>query len=261
MTKTKFRVRQATMADREQMLQLYSSFARHFVGSTSRTLKPYTRVLRRKDNINYVAIGNQNQLVGYVWASFEQKQRAGEFREIVVDPKHDFEQVAMCLIEKVNAVFAEKKAAAIFAGSLRNPAYEKIFPKLGYFKSESMGVFMYAVLDVEKLLNELKQVFVNRLDRTKNWKGLAAIECDSYSLFINMTSKGAQHMIWTNKPADFKIKLSKSILTRLIFGVADPMECLKKRELTVESTADREQTASLLRHLFPRSQFLIMDFW
>ena len=32
-------------------------------------------------------------------------------------------------------------------------------------------------------------------------------------------------------------------------------------ELKVESTASREQTNALLRYLFPRSQFLLVDFW
>lgn len=261
MSKTRFRVRQATIGDKEQMLQLYSSYTKHFVGSASRTLKPYMSMLRRKDNINYVALDNQDQCVGYVHASFEKKERTGEFREIIVDPKHDFEQVASFLVEKVNAVFAEKKAAVVIAGSLRNPAYEKIFPKLGFFESESMGVFMYAVLDVEKLLNELRPVFENRLNGTKSWKGLVAIECDEHSLFIDKTGKGARYVVWTNESADFRVKLSKAALTRLIFGVADPMECLKNGELKVESTASRGQTSMLLRHLFPRSQFLIMDFW
>jgi hypothetical protein len=250
------------MGDKEQMLQLYGSYTRHFVGSASRTLKPYTRMLRRKDNINYVALDNQDQLVGYVWASFEEKERAGEFREIIVDPEHDFEQVANCLIEKVHAVFVDKKAAVVRAGSLQNPVYEKLFPKLGFFESESTGVFMYAVLDVDKFLNELKPVFENRLSKAKSWKGLVAIECDEHSLFINRTSEGAQHVIWTNEPPDFKIRLSKAVLTRLIFGVADSMECLENGELAVESTTvSREQTSALLRHLFPRSQFLVMDFW
>lgn len=261
MNKTRFQVRRATMDDREQMLQLYSSYTRHFLGSASRTLKPYTRMLRRKDNINYVALGNQDRLVGYVWASFEEKDRVGEFREMIVDPKHDFEQVANCLIEKVNAIFVEKKAAAVRAGSLRNPAYEKLFPKLGFFESESIGVFMYAVLDVAKFLNELKPVFENRLSRARSWTGLAAIECDSLSLFINKTSKGARHVIWTNKPADFKVKLSRPVLTRLMFGVADPMKCFERGELTVESANNKEQTDTLLGHLFPRNQFLILDFW
>jgi hypothetical protein len=249
------------MGDKEQMLRIYSSYTKRFVGSASRALKPYGRMLRRKDNTNYVALDNQDQLVGYVWASFEEKERAGEFREIIVDPKHDFEQVANCLIEKVKAVFVEKKAAVVRAGSLRNPAYEKLFPKLGFFQSESTGVFMYAVLDVDKFLNELKPVFENRLSMARSWKGLAAIECDAHSLFINKTSEGAQQVIWTNEPADFKVKLGKAVLTRLIFGVADPMECLQKGELAVESTLSREHVGTLLRHLFPRSQFLIMDFW
>lgn len=261
MSKTIFRLRKATSLDKEQMLQLYSSHTKDFVGSASRTLKSYTKMLRRKDNIIYVALDNKDQFAGYVHASFEKKERAGEFREIIVDPKHNFEQVATCLIEKVNTDFAARKAAVVMAGSLRNPAYEKIFPRLGFFESASMGVFMYAVLDVDRFLNELKPVFENRLNEIKSWRGTVAIECDEHSLFLDKIGEAVRHVVWTNKPVDFKVKLSTAVLIRLIFGVADPVQCLNSEELKVESTTGIEQIRALLVHLFPRRQFLIMDFW
>jgi len=255
------KVRKARKEDKEQMLQLYNSFTKGYVGSASRTLKSFARMFRRKDAVNYVALDSRNRIVGYVHAVLEKRNRTGEFRDIVVDPKYSFEQVASLLAERVNAAFAEKKAAAIVAGSLRNPAYERIFPKLGFMESESNGVFMYAILDAQKLLNELRPVFTHRLCEAESWNGLAQIQCDEDSIFLEKAGEGVQQVVWTNQPIDFKVKLSRSILTKLMFGVADPVKCYKDGQLAVESTVDKTQTLKLLERLFAKSQFLIADFW
>jgi len=256
-----FKVRKASKKDREKMLQLYTSFTENFVGSASRTTKSYARMLRKKDNINYVALDSQNRIVGYVHAVFEKRNNTGEFREIVVDPKHDLEQVASLLAEKINADFAKKKVAAIVAGSLRNPVYEKIFPKLGFMESESMGVFMYAILDAQKLLNELQPVFANRLKGAEGWNGLVQIQCNEHSLFLEKTAESVHTVVWTNRPVDFKIKLSRKVLTKLILGVADPLECRGSGQLEMEAAVGGSRANQLLERLFPRRQFLTMDFW
>jgi N-acetylglutamate synthase-like GNAT family acetyltransferase len=256
-----FKVRAASRQDIEKMLQLYFSFTEHFVGSAARTPKSFVRMLRKKDNINYVALDSQNRMVGYVHATLEKRNHTGEFREIVVDPKHDSEQVASLLVEKVTADFNKRKVAAIVAGSLRNPVYERIFPKLGFIESESMGVFMYAILNAQKLLSELEPVFANRLKGAEGWNGLAQIQCDEHSLFLEKTTEKVQQIVWTNQPVDFKVMLSGAILVKLIFGVTDPLECRKSGQLKVEAMVGEARAVKLLERLFPRSQFLIMDFW
>jgi len=254
-------VRQARREDAEQMLKVYNSFTKQFVGSASRTIKPFRSMLRKKDNINWVALDNQNRIIGYVHARIDKRINRGEFREIVVDPERDFEQVATPLVERVNAAFMEKKVSAIVAGSVRSPAYEKLFPALGFFESESMDVFMYAILNVQKFLNELSQVFVNRLKQLENWNGLAQIECEEHSLFLQKTDEKVQPIVWTNQSVNFKIALNRELLTRLVFGLADPIESQRTGQLKVETTGSSDRTNQLLRALFPKRQFLIMDQW
>jgi len=256
-----FKVRTATRKDKEQMLQIYDRFTEHFVGSASRTLKSFTRMLQKEDNVNYVALDSHNKIVGYVHAAYNERNRTGEFRDIVVDPNHDFIEVARLLVEKVNAAFSKKKAAAIVAASLRNPAYEKIFPNLGFMESESRNVFMYAILDVQRLLSEMALVFADRLRKADDWKGLVQVQCDEHSLFLEKAGRSVQRVLWTNRVVDFRVKLSRAILAKLILGVGDSAECLKTGQLEVGTTFNKANTTKLLEDLFPRSQFLIMDFW
>lgn len=256
-----FTVRPASREDADQMLRVYDSFTRQFVGSAARTRKSFQRVLRGKENISWVALDIQDQVIGYVTARLDKRMNRGEFREIAVDPGHDFEQVAKPLVEKVNSVFTEKKVSAIQAMSIRNPWFEKLFPRLGFFESESLGVFMYAVLDARKLLNETSQVFINRLKQTENWNGLIQIDCEGHSTFLHKTGGEAKQVIWTNRPTDIKVRLNAALLTRLIFGVADPVQSLEKGELQIETSMDKILATRILRQLFPQTQFLIMDYW
>jgi len=254
-------VRQARREDADQMLKVYNSFTKQFVGSASRTIKPFRSMLRKKENINWLALDSQNRIIGYVHARIDKRINRGEFREIVVDPENDFEQVAKPLVERVNTAFIEKKVSAIVASSVRNPAYEKLFPALGFFESESLDVFMYAILNVQKFLNELSQVFVNRLKQLENWNGLAQIECEGHSLFLQKTSEKVQPIVWTNQPVNFKITLARELLTKLVFGLADPTESQQTGRLNVKTTESSDRTNQLLKALFPKRQFLIMDHW
>jgi hypothetical protein len=243
------------------MLELYNRFTQPFVGSAQRTLKNFSRMLQRKDNIIYVALDGQSQIIGYVYARFEKRRRVGEFREVVVDHAYDFEQVSKPLVKKVNEAFLDKKASMIIAGTTRNLAYEKLFPALGFFGSESVDVFMYAILNVPKFLDELSPVLANRLERVRGWNGVTQIECEGHSMFLEKTSKGVKRIVWTNERVDFKLTLTREILTKLVLGVADAIEAQDAKLLTVESASGSEKTNRLVRVLFPKKQFLIMDYW
>lgn len=255
------KLRQARKEDISTLLQIYEGFIRQFVGSAARTPKTFQRMLKRKDNIVYVACDGKSQIIGYVYARINKRTNRGEFEEIVVDPRHNFENVAKPLVEKVNSILVQKHVLAIIAGSIRNPAYEKIFPELGFSKYESLSVFMYSVLNVQKFLNELSPVFVNRLQRLEQWSGTLQLECEGHSIFLQKTKEGVQPIVWTNQRIDFKTSMPVSLLTKLIFGAANASEAHRTGQLKIEHATGREATDKMLNALFPRRQFLIMDNW
>jgi len=254
-------VRQAKREDAVQMLQVYNNFTKHFVGSASRTIKSFRTMMRRRDNINWVALDSKNRVIGYVFTRLDKKLKRGEFREVVVEPDHDLKQVAKLLVEKANATFMEKKVSTIIAGSVQNPIYEELFPALGFFESESSDVFMYAVLNVQKFLNELLPVFISRLKQFQNWNGLLEIECEGHSLFIERSSDGVHQIVWTNQPVNLRVMLNRELLIKLLFGLANPVESHRTGQLKVETTEGSEKTNQLLTALFPERRFLVMDYW
>jgi len=254
-------LRKAKGEDIPQLLSLYNEFSRTFVCAASRNRQDFRRELRKKDNVNLVALDKQNCIAGYVRAHLEKRFNRGEFEEIIVLPKYDFEQVAKLLVEKVNDILVKKKVISIVAGSMRNPAYERIFSKLGFLESESNSVFMYVILDAQKFLNELQPALAARLSSLKEKNILVQIECEGSSIFLIETSEGIQPFIFTNQPVDFKVVLSREILTKLVFGIADALELAKTGQLKIEPNLSEQKANRILKTLFPKRQFLIMDYW
>jgi hypothetical protein len=257
----RLQIREAKKEDVSQILSLYKEFTSTFVGAALRNQQDFRRGLRRKDNINLVALDKQKHIAGYVRASFEKRFNRGEFSEIIVNPAYDFEQVAKPLVEKIHSIFVKKKVISIIAGSIRNPEYEKLFPELGFFETESNGVFMYVILDVQKFLNELQPVFVNRLKQLKALNLLLQIDCEGSSIFLYKTGEKVDSLVFTNQTVDFKLTLNREVLTKLVFGIADAVESTKTGQTRVETTLTPKATVQLLKALFPRKQFLIMDHW
>ena len=254
-------VREMKSEDIEQVLELYHRFATQYVGLARRHRRDYSRLIRKKENENFVALDEQGKIVGYVSSRFEKRNREGSIAEIVVDPNQDFQQTAKQLVDKAYNTLLKRKPAIIFAGSLRNPNYADIFPAMGFFSTESKGVLMYAVLDTPKLLDDITPLIVSRLEKTRDWNGLLQIDCEGHNLFVNKDSENTRVIVWTNQTADFKIALNRDLLTKLLLSIADPIEANQKGQLEVETIQNKTATNHLLRVLFPKKQFLIMDYW
>lgn len=255
------RIREMKKEDAEQLLSVYCRFAKEYVGLASRDAKTYKRLLRRKENICWVALNQKGDILGYVTARFDKRTREARIREIVIDPNEDFEQIAKPLMNKAYKSLLEKKPALISAGSIRNPYYAKIFPQLGFFDVESTGVFMYATLDIPKFLTEISPIIANRLKQLKQWNGLLQLGCEEHSRFIKKEQEKIEIFIWTNQKPDFRITLNRALLVKLLFGVADSVEFFKKGQLEVETTLNEKEASQIFATIFPKKRFLIMDFW
>ena len=120
---------------------------------------------------------------------------------------------------------------------------------------------MYAILEVPKFLTEISPILANRLKQLKQWNGLLQLECEEHSLFIKKQQENIETLVWTNQAPDFKITLSRELLTKLLSGVADSVEYFEKGQLRAETTLNKKEASQILATIFPKKQFLIMDFW
>jgi predicted acetyltransferase len=255
------RIREMKKEDAEQLLNVYRRFAKEYVGLASRDTKAYKRLLRRKENLGWVALNKKGNIIGYVAARFDKRKREARITEIVIDPEKDFEQIAKLLIDKAHESLLKKNPAVISAASMHNPLYTKIFPKLDFFGIKSKDVFMYAILDVPKFLTEISSILANRIKQLKQRNILLQLECEEHSLFIRKQQENIERLIWTNQAPDFKIMLGRELLTKLLFGIVDPTESFQARQLQIETTLNEKETSQVLTTIFPKRQFLILDFW
>lgn len=256
-----FQIRQMQLDDPEQLQEIYQRFILDYVGPVRRKLKVFRRMARKKDNLRWVALDEQGKIVGYISSTYVKGRKLGRINEIVVDSNYDFETVARLLVDKVCNIFLEKGAAVIHAASIRNPHYPQIFPKLGFFDVETDGVFMFAITDVEKFLDEITPIIIRRLKKMKDWNGWLQISCEENSRFFRIDNEGVQSFVWTNYDVDCKISLKADILANILLGVVDAQEAWAKGKMKVKTELHKDRVEKLLVILFPKKQFLALDYW
>jgi hypothetical protein len=254
-------IRLMQSSDTEQLRRLYERFALNFVGSVKRQAKQFQSMTRKKDNLRWVALDEQGEIVGYISAAYTKGRRTGRIIEIVTDPKYDFETVARPLIDKIYSVFMEKGAAQIQVGTIQNSDYSKIFPKLGFWHIKTDGVFMYVITDIAKFLGEITPIIVQRLKRLSDWNGLLQISCENHGRLFKKEGEIVAAVSSTNHPLDCQITLPVNALTRLLLGATDIQKAFAENLIRVETTLPKKKTMELLDSLFPRKQFLALDYW
>jgi hypothetical protein len=261
MSKMALQIRLMQPGDTEQLQKLYERFTLNFVGSAKRQAKQFKSMTRKRDNTRWVALDEQGEIVGYVSAVYTKGRRTGRIMEIITDPKYDFEMIARPLIDKIYGIFLEEGAAQIQAGTIQNPDYSKIFPKLGFWHIKADGVFMYTIADVAQFLNEITPIIVQRLKRLSDWNGLLRIACENHHRLFKKEDETVQALLSTNYPLDCDISLNASALIRVLLGVIDVQKAWSEGLITVKTGLPKRKINELLTVLFPKKQFLAFDYW
>jgi N-acetylglutamate synthase-like GNAT family acetyltransferase len=261
MSKMQQQIRRLQSKDAEQLLSIYQQFVLNFVGSAARSLKTFQSIARKRDNLRYVALNKQGKIVGYILATYVKGRRTGRISEIVVAPDHDFETVAKPLVDKVYNVLLEKGATTVYADTIRNPYYPELFDKFGFFDVETDGVFMFAVTDVARFLEEIAPIITARLKQSHDWNGLLQMTCEENSRFFRKHQQNVQPLLATNYQADCKISLNASTLANILLGRVDAQKAWTEGVVNVETTISKDKIKKLLTALFPKKQFLALDQW
>ena len=256
-----FQIRRMEKDDAEQLQKVYQRFILNYVGSAARRLKVFQRMTKKKDNLRWVALDEQGKIVGYISSTYVKGRRLGRISEIVVDPDYDFETVADPLVDKVYDIFVEKNVAVIHAGSIRNPHYRQVFPKLGFFDVETDGVFMYAIIDAAKFLDEITPIILTRLKKVHDWNGWLQISCEERERFFRKEGEHVQSFMWTNYDIDCRISLNADTLTSVLLGTVDAQKAWEKGMIKVETALRNNEVKKFLATLFPKKQFLALDHW
>jgi hypothetical protein len=261
MNKMTLQIRLMQPGDTEQLQKLYEQCTLNFVGSAKRQAKQFQNMTRKRDNMRWVALNEKGEITGYLSAAYAKGRRTGRIMEIIADPKYDFETVARPLVDKIYGIFLEKGAAQIQAGTVQNPDYSKIFPKLGFWHIKTDGVFMYTITDVAQFLNEITPIIVQRLKRLDDWNGLLRVACENHHKLFKKEGETVQALLSTNYPLDCDISLNASALIRVLLGVIDVQKAWSEGLIRVKADLSKRKIIELLLALFPKKQFMAFDYW
>jgi hypothetical protein len=248
-------------SDAEKLQRFYEQFVLNFAGSAKRQPRQFQNMVRKRDNLRWVALNEQGEITGYISAAYAKGRRTGRITEIIIDPKYDFQTVAGVLVDKIHSVFLEKGAAQIQAGTIQNPDYSKIFPKLSFWRIKTDGVFMYAITDVSRFLSEITPILVQRLKRLTDWNGLIRIACENHHRLFKKEGETVQALLSTNHLLDCDITLETGGLIRVLLGTIDVQNAWSEGLITVKTDLPKNKTTELLLTLFPKKQFLTFDYW
>jgi N-acetylglutamate synthase-like GNAT family acetyltransferase len=216
---------------------------------------------RKKDGLRLVAINSKGQIVGYIIAFYFKGRRMGRINEIVVDPSLDFGSVARPLVEKVYNTLVEKGAASIHAPTMLNPKYVQVFPDMGFFKVETQDVFMFAINNVPRFLEEIKPIIANRLKKIQDWNGTFELKCREHSLFFEKKGEKIRLYDWTDHNIDYRILMDEHTLAAVLLGVTEVETAQKDGKIQIETSLSERKAKDLLVELFPKQQFLAFNFW
>jgi len=261
MSETGLEIRQMVQGDAQQLLKLHASFTQEYVGPLERKVEYYRLAARKKDGLRWVAVNQKGQIVGYAVAYYQKRRRFGRIFEIAVDPNLDFGSVARKLVRKIHDALVEKGAATIQAPTMLNPNYEQVFPDMGFFKVEMQEVFMVAINNVPRFLNEIKPIMVNRLKKVQGWNGTLELKCGEHSTFFKKDGDKIQTFDWTNHDIDCRILMDEHTLNVVLLGVIGCEDALTEGKIQVETALSKGKAKELLETLFPKRQFLAFNFW
>jgi len=254
-------IRQMVQGDAQQLLKLHASFTQEYVGPLEREVEYYRRAARKKDGLRWVAVNQKGQIVGYVMAFYLKRRRFGRIFEIAVDPNLDFGSVARMLVEKVHNILVEKGVATIQAPTMLNPNYERVFPDMGFFKVEMQEVFMVAINNIPRFLDEIKPIMVNRLKKVQGWNGTLELKCGEHSTFFKKDGDKIQTFDWTNHDMDYRILMDEYTLTAVLLGVTEYEAAYAEGKIQIKTVLSKGKAKELLGTLFPKRQFLAFNFW
>lgn len=262
MSSMRYHVREMLPGDAETLQQLYGDFAARCAGpSAQKPATVFRRMARRKGNVNWVAVDDEQRVVGYVSATYEKGRRQGRIDEIVVAASCDYVAVGRPLVDRLCEVFAEKGAASILAVSVRNPDYRKIFPELGFFSIATDGIFMLAVHHVARFLHEVTPILIRRLQGLTDWNGYFQVSCGEHSVFFRRHDQEIEALIWTNRAVDIKVSMEAPVMASLLLGTLTLQDALKGKRLQMETSLPPPKAHSVLAAMFPERTFLAFDFW
>ena len=206
------------------------------------------------------------ELLGYVQVQCEDKEKIVTIIEFCLNPQPSegsehpegfLEEVGATLLCTMHNDLVKRKYKKIswYPEGEQEKAYvRRLFHNFGYNSEEADWVWMFKIINLPMLLNELAPLLSKRLsesDDYKGWQGIISIKTAEHQASIGIRDGEIRVSAEVSEDIGIRLSTDDDTLTQFIVGVTTPHAAYLQSKLQVAPTIN-SSVVGLLRTLFPR---------
>ena len=224
------------------------------------------RAVRRRTSETFMIYlaEKDGELLGYLQAGCSADGKSAWIIELRLKPQPSeseslLEEVGAALLSTLHDKLVKRGGEQIHwssKGEGGNNYVRKLFHSLGYASVQTNWVWMFRIINLPMLLEELTPLLSKRLnenDACKNWQGTIGIKSSEHQASLIISDGDIRVSAEISEETAIHITTDDDTLTQFIWGVLTPYEAFLQNQLHVAPSVNRS-VAGLLETLFPARQ-------
>ena len=205
-----------------------------------------------------------SELLGYLQARCSENGTSASISEFCLKPQPSeneslLEEVGTALLSELHSELVKREYKQVnwsSQGEAEKNYVRKLFHNLGYTSVFTNWVWMFRIINLPMLLEELTPLLSKRLnenDACKNWQGTIGIKSSEHQATLIISDGDIRVSAEVSEETAIHITTDDDTLTQFIWGVLTPYEAFLQNQLHVAPSVNRS-VAGLLETLFPARQ-------
>lgn len=252
-------------ADEQAIAALFNAYMAPFVGPIRVTPETWRRQYRRH-SWNSPSLGDDKQccrlalrsgkVIGYAVTDYDPMWESGSamIQELCVAEGEEAEEVMRALVgDAERTARARGSEMLVLRLSNEDGASLRVAEAMGFEPpDESGGVFMAAITDLARFLEEIEPELTRRLSASalRDWRGSIRLSSGDMTAGLRVRA-GAVKVGRLRGAADLSVSIEPEVLPLLLLGQTEVGEAFLQNRLSV-TAPDRHWALRLLDALFPR---------
>ena len=206
----------------------------------------------------------EEELLGYLQARCSENETSAWISEFCLKPQPSetenlLEEVGAALLSELHSELMKRECEQVnwsSQGEAEKNYVRKLFHNSGYTSVFTNWVWMFRIINLPMLLEELAPLLSKRLnesDTHKNWQGTIGIKSSEHQASLIISDGGIRVSAEVSEETAIHITTDDDTLTQFIWGVLTPYEAFLQNQLHVAPSVNRS-VAGLLETLFPARQ-------
>ncbi len=244
-------IRSYVPGDEVKMAELANEFYSAMLGEGR------ARAKRRRLFNNYIRIAEKDrEMLGYAQVTCFRSNEEAYFEEIFlkkVERREDIGAALLCALHNDLAAHGFKKISMFQAQLMEDEFLRKLFYSSGYSSRRTDGVYMFKIINLPMLLDEISPLLSRRLKDSdyKDWHGRIGIAGHQHRASLTVENGQVSISEGGLDDADILISAGDDTITKIILGRITPFEAYLQTDLSIQP-AINDGVTGLLDRVFPR---------